>query len=178
MNKYTEVHGKLEQIFTKNLFPEGKVPWIEGKPADISKNRFTSRVEACGYCGSIRPELFLSELEAGMEWSWADFKYGWPHKIYLYIRNPFFGQMKVTSMANFQSERLSVQYIDGYDLDHNPIYKYRSEEEPEEELRMEKFYTIHLKECDEELKSAIEKFIGLQFTFEGDDGISWKKIGA
>jgi predicted kinase len=39
----------------------------------------------CWYCGSIAPELFLSLYKAGdiTGGHWADFKYGFPHKLYL-----------------------------------------------------------------------------------------------
>jgi hypothetical protein len=44
-------------------------------------------IEHCNYCGSVRPERAVSALVDGRATNieWADFKYGWPHKLYLTI---------------------------------------------------------------------------------------------
>lgn len=48
-----------------------------------------SSFEQCSYCGSITPEKFLELLaKADTKAEIADLKYGYPHKVYLDIRNP------------------------------------------------------------------------------------------
>lgn len=43
----------------------------------------------CMYCGSMHPEDLLTALADGGWLETADRKYGWPHKNYVRIRNPF-----------------------------------------------------------------------------------------
>ena len=37
----------------------------------------------CSYCGSLSPEKLVEAIKAGIHVSFADRKYGWPHKLYL-----------------------------------------------------------------------------------------------
>jgi hypothetical protein len=43
----------------------------------------------CSYCGSCHPAELAAEIRNGnVRLSFADFKYGWPHKVYIEGENP------------------------------------------------------------------------------------------
>lgn len=42
----------------------------------------------CEWCGSVTPQQFIEFLAAGCKCDVADWKYGYPHKIYLNVPNP------------------------------------------------------------------------------------------
>lgn len=49
----------------------------------------------CGYCGSMHPGDLAEAIKAGARLDWADFKYGWPHKVYVEgIPNPHAGMLE------------------------------------------------------------------------------------
>jgi hypothetical protein len=39
--------------------------------------------DRCSYCGSLSPSALVEAIRQGITVSWADRKYGWPHKLYL-----------------------------------------------------------------------------------------------
>lgn len=58
----------------------------------------------CSYCGSIHPEDLIKEIKRGAKLSGADWKYGWPHKLYLSTPNPEPNTDYIISSANFKPE--------------------------------------------------------------------------
>lgn len=75
-------------------FPEAPTchdiePVFRGKDLDLHWRdpRKDENFRTCNYCGSIHPEDFINALRNGATCELADFKYGWPHKVYLEIPN-------------------------------------------------------------------------------------------
>jgi hypothetical protein len=76
-------------------FPDGLVPWRPEMAPDLAAGRTTGALRACGYCGSMHPADLARALQAGARASWADFKYGWPHKLYVEnVPNPHAGLLE------------------------------------------------------------------------------------
>lgn len=48
--------------------------------------------ERCSYCGSMSPAKLVEAINTGIRVSFADRKYGWPHK--LYLESSYEGLMK------------------------------------------------------------------------------------
>lgn len=63
--------GDINPVFAKD-YPGDMVPW-EKREARMH----------CSYCGSLHPNEAVALLKAGASISFADIKYGWPHKAYL-----------------------------------------------------------------------------------------------
>lgn len=78
--------------------PDGMVEWREPRAPDLASgdgNLTTGRLRSCGYCGSMHPADLAVALKSGATAHWADFKYGWPHKIYVEgIPNPHAGMLE------------------------------------------------------------------------------------
>lgn len=75
------------------------VMWRPARPplgTDVDRG---APLKTCWYCGSISCEDLYAAIVAGdvREPGWADFKYGWPHKLYLEVRNPFVGRPMIIS---------------------------------------------------------------------------------
>lgn len=79
-------------------WPDGLVDWRPAAPPDLSlrnTRHTTGRLRSCGYCGSMHPTDLAAALAVGAKAHWADFKYGWPHKMYVEgIPNPHAGMME------------------------------------------------------------------------------------
>lgn len=77
---------------------DGLVPWRPAEAPDLASGdsrRTTGRLRSCGYCGSMHPTDLAAALNAGAKAHWADFKYGWPHKLYIDgIPNPHAGMLE------------------------------------------------------------------------------------
>ena len=55
----------------------GPVAWITRAPEPFRR---------CSYCGSLHPEDFLAAAKAGARIDrGVDWKYGWPHKVYIHV---------------------------------------------------------------------------------------------
>lgn len=75
--------------------PDGLVEWGAAIPPDVAAGRTTGRLRHCDYCGSMHPSDLAAALKAGAKGSWADFKYGWPHKWYVEnVPNPHAGMLE------------------------------------------------------------------------------------
>lgn len=72
--------------------------WREAQAPDLASgdaNKTTGRLRGCGYCGSMHPSDLAAAIRAGATLSWADRKYGWPHKVYAErVPNPHAGMME------------------------------------------------------------------------------------
>ena len=105
-------------------------------------------------------------IRKGARGSWADRKYGWPHKAYFdNIPNPHAGMLEVRSSANFKAHEDWIQ--DGEDWHEPP--------KPAPEKTYGKFYTVHLQDATPEDREIIEKHLGLRFTFSEKE-IRWTPV--
>lgn len=69
--------------------------WHPAENGELDEQGYTRdfRWRTCSYCGSMHPEDFLGFIAKGATLESADWKYGWPHKFYIYgIANPLAGQ--------------------------------------------------------------------------------------
>ena len=82
-------HGDVTQ---KGVFKFGATHWRDAAP--IHKDGYQGYVyRSCSYCGSIHPDDLLTAVGSGATLHGADWKYGWPHKLYVEdIPNPIAGQ--------------------------------------------------------------------------------------
>lgn len=140
----------------------------------------------CSYCGSIHPW----DLAAEPTWraDWADQKYGWPHKFYVEIPNRDPNRLYCTGSAS--GPRADQGYIAFRDLTEyqREVVKRDGWRTPGEGYasafmfgtrasHFGKFYTIHLSDPSMEplVKTKIEQVCGLEFTFNDDGRIGWRK---
>ena len=90
----------------------------------------------CSYCGSMHPSDLLEALSQGANLSTADWKYGWPHKLYVNrINNPYPDLPIVTSHAATSTLSDSGLYV---------LTTVCGKPHRAGPLLMGKFYTIHL----------------------------------
>jgi hypothetical protein len=147
----------------------------------------TGRLRACNYCGSMHPTDLADALRAGATLSWADFKYGWPHKAYIEgVPNPHVHLLEVRSTTTCDrppqdevAAGLWEQYQCGYDTHTGaPKFSYRKpiSETPAPARTHGKFYTEHLLDATQEERDVIERAMGLRFTFHGntEGRVSWR----
>lgn len=134
----------------------------------------------CSYCGSINPE----DLAAETDWSpsWADQKYGYPHKVYASIpnRDPdvlfCIGAGKALSNSpdwvaedELTDEQRRIVLRDGMRTDHaGYLFGTRP-------THHAKLYTVHLADpaIPAEARDKVQRASGLMFTFE-DGTIGWQ----
>ncbi len=143
----------------------------------------------CSYCGSVHPE----DLVAEPEWhaSWADQKYGWPHKFYVDIPNrepdklfcvgstsgnnpqqhTYYGESAWVAHADLTEEQRTIVERDRMTLQHATYYMFGKRPK-----HFGKFYTKHLADpdLDPDVKDEIERKTGMQFTFEGHQ-VRWRR---
>ena len=151
-------------------WPGGKVTWVAAMAPNFSKGRYVGHERACGYCGSIHPIDFASSLiELGQDAQahWADWKYGWPHKIYLYIPNIHRGMLESRMSCTHKPKDPENWFKDREGT-------WRAKGQPAKALAYAKFYTAHLQDATETDRAIIEQAMGFTFTFEGTK-VSWKR---
>lgn len=73
MSEKSIAHKHGMNLVGQGYWPDGLVPW---------KKRGDDR-RHCEYCGSLHPADVAAAIRAGAKGEWADWKYGWPHKVYL-----------------------------------------------------------------------------------------------
>lgn len=134
----------------------------------------------CSYCGSIHPE----DLAAETDWSpsWADQKYGYPHKVYASIPNrqpdALFcigaGSSPGYSPAWTEADQLTTEQRaiierDGMGLDYG---SYLFGTRPTHHAKL---YTVHLADpaIPAEARDKVQQASGLMFTFQ-DGTIGWQ----
>lgn len=72
----------------------------------------------CDYCGSLHPREVVALLKAGASISFADWKYGWPHKAYL--DNPW-GKFYTRHLVDATpEEKLFIEQRLGLTINYNP----------------------------------------------------------
>lgn len=98
--------------------------------------------KTCSYCGSINPEDLLGYLESfqSITMECADWKYGYPHKFYVYgIPNPLAGkQVKIGSSCRngISEDTMGKASADAFT----------------------KFYSTHLLDCSDKLIDSLSTF--------------------
>jgi hypothetical protein len=160
----------------------------------------------CGYAGCPEPKNELAQVHfpiAGREdddgrhlfvntgWraSWADMKYGWPHKFYvegLVNRHPEILRV-ITAATPDQADRLERETgyqwyaiadipsgtdVSGWRLEDS---NYSHVGLGSDRTHHAKFYTVHLADLavSDEVKDTISRVCGLRFTFE-DGRVRWE----
>lgn len=151
----SRVHARDYQAL--HFHPDGNYPWSAPRsPAeDTSKyGRSAREWYACQYCSSMHPQDLAAAIRLGATVSWADFKYGWPHKVY------------VDRAPNRYEGELEVRWWgpDG-----------PGPEEPAKAVTWGKFYTVHLQDATPEDRLTIQRAMGLMFEFQGDH-LRWSKF--
>lgn len=167
MTDYTLAHSDAIQPPFIPLYPDGKFPWHEAVPPDVQSGdgkRNTGRLRACSYCGSMHPTDVVAAIQAGAHGSWADMKYGWPHKAYFNgVPNPHAGLLECLGTANHPLEGW-IQVDDKH---------WRQPYTPAPATTTGKFYTVHLLDATPEQRQVIERHLGLHFEFDDNGGVRW-----
>ena len=90
----------------------GLLGWTPEKARSKAEDRMADRtgqqVEVlgpqCTHCGSIHPDSFFEAIEKGYPMEVADWKYGWPHKIYIDWPNPKADEPRLVGSTSKGSE--------------------------------------------------------------------------
>ena len=148
----------------------------------------------CSYCGSIHPEDLAAEIQSQTvpRAEWSDFKYGWPHKVYVQgiaLHEP--DKLRVFSHGNHASKR-EYPLPDGAVLvkDLTRAQKKIVKEcgyDPKAEdsyytfgpmgKGWSKHYSAHLADPDisDEIKEIISSWQGLRLIFTDDGRVRWEQ---
>jgi hypothetical protein len=164
--------------------PDGLVPWEDAVAADMAAGKTTSRLRACGYCGSMHPADVVAAIKGGAKAHFADQKYGWPHKVYLDdVPNPHKGVMESRSSHSSppQEEIAAGKWVkvpNGYSPSTGqPEFSWYAAPTPAGSKTWGKFYIVHLQDATPEDKAVIEQHLGVEFTFSKDGReVSWSAI--
>lgn len=168
--EYSIAHSNMNHVGEK-LWPDNRVTWQEAAPPDLESRdprRTTGRIRNCDYCGSMHPSDVVAAIKAGAKGSWADMKYGWPHKAYFNgIPNPHVGLLESRQGSN-------QKQCDDWFQTSNGLWN--APGKPAAATLMWKFYTVHLKDATPEEKVLIEEHLGIHFEFLEDDRVHWETI--
>lgn len=73
--------------WNRRFHEDGSSPWSAPRSPEEDTSRGGMRTArewwTCGYCGSMHPRELAAAIRLGATVHWADFKYGWPHKLYV-----------------------------------------------------------------------------------------------
>ena len=124
----------------------------------------------------------------GWRASWADQKYGWPHKFYvegLRNRNP--RQLHIISAVTKpeQATGMGLQWVPAGEIPEGTVTDgwrdlegtYSHVGLGTRETHFAKFYTIHLADpqISGEAKETVQRVSGLRFTFTEDGRVGWQR---
>ena len=174
MTEYTKAHK--EALSTTNFYPDGQVPWQEAYPPDTDTlMKHQGRMKSCSYCGSAHPADVAAAIRAGASGSWADRKYGWPHKAYFDgVPNPHAGLMESVASSSqkpSQSQLDTENWLPPVEGERPQWWRQLS---PAPATTYLKFYTVHLLDATPEDRDTIEQHLGLKFTFvDNDTRVRW-----
>lgn len=186
----TLVHSR--DGFARRFQEDGSYAWSNPLSPEEDTCRSGMRTArewwTCGYCGSMHPQDLAAAIRLGATVSWADFKYGWPHKVYVdRAPNRYVGHGEIRSGVTYcsrppQSEIEAgkwERYQTGFDSQTGePTYSYRTPlppATPAGEHAHGKFYTLHLQDASPEDRAVIETAMGMRFHFDGDR-VRWERI--
>ncbi len=140
----------------------------------------------CTYCGSVHPDKFLEAIRAGHSMEIADWKYGWPHKVYIMWPNPSPGEKRLMGSTS-EGAKLerdtdgdAVRWVKTQDdaPEGFPIWSDSQGWSYEGEYRLLqiKFYNEHLAEIDldELTRELIYDKIGVDFSKDEDGRVKWR----
>lgn len=176
--------------FGSSSYPDGLVPWHAGHAPDLALGHSVytqGRIRSCGYCGSMHPSDLVAAIRAGAHVYWADFKYGWPHKVYVEgVPNPYVGMPCSTTSTGYGSKPgvgKPTEPGDWVQLRNASSLAYKDEfasyawhkRDVERPTTHGKFYTIHLLDASPDERDVIERAMGLNFDFRDDGRVGWKK---
>lgn len=163
--------------FGQESHPDGLVPWRDATPPEIEGRSRTGRLRSCAYCGSMHPTDVAAAIKAGAEGSWADKKYGWPHKAYFEkVPNPHAGLLEVRGSANYRPE--GDHYADWVSCIEDGKEYWHEPPRPAGPTTNGKFYSVHLMDATPEERDLIESHLGLNFDFKADGTVTWKPYNA
>lgn len=169
-------------------WPDRLVPWRDPVAPDVTSgdpNKFVGRLRGCDYCGSLHPADFANAIRQGFVPHWADFKYGWPHKMYCDVPNPHAGKLESRSSQNFApadlenyftTTRRTEESINGVPSGSTEAVTWHRNGAPANASDHGKFYTVHLQDAAPDDRAVIEAAMGLHFTFSDDGAVSWSRI--
>ena len=166
------------------VFKFGAPTWrdLETGRADGSSPR---PFRSCSYCGSIHPEDLMAALDKGARMGGSDWKYGWPHKFYVYdIPNPNEGKLvqmgSISCGGDFKTgeprqptEDERKRYT-GWEQDGRGFWSGKLIE-PDKATTHGKWYNVHLldllpfPETFAAFAALLEKSAGIKWEIEGQD---------
>ena len=169
MNDKSVAHRVGMNSYGASAHPDGLVEWRNPEPPRANgPDHGTGRLRSCGYCGSMHPVDVADAIRRGAAGSWADWKYGWPHKAYFDgVPNPHAGLLEARGRANFEKPGW---LSDGKGYWHEPA-------KPAAPTAHGKFYSVHLQDATQEDRALIEQHLGLVFTFADDGAVRWTPAG-
>jgi len=158
--------------------------WVWREP------RYGDHFRTCSFCGCIHPEDLAAEQ--GWRASWADMKYGWPHKFYvegIRPRDPdllhclghathelgSWGDRSTwVAAADLTGAQQEIIRADGMHAggQFDGWYLFAAKTS-----LFAKFYTVHLRDprLSQEVTDAIQRASGLRFTWLEDGRVSWQR---
>lgn len=148
-------------------------PAVHWRKPDTSASASPSPFQTCSFCGSIAPQdlyPFLLDPPAAFQMHMADWKYGWPHKLYIDgLPNPWKG-VEVVVSSTYQYGKI----IEGSEV--------RAPGGPHVHA---KFYSIHLLDLYgvalTKFLEALHKHTRLRFDVRienGDRQLGWQLLPA
>lgn len=163
-----------------------KYEYVQRKD-DASKMGQPIPFPTCTWDGSVQPEQFIKFCEQGLVMEVADWKYGWPHKVYIDVPNPkpdedrLCGSTSVGSKLQYHPDGrhyyVKTQETGPADF---PIWSDSSgwSQAGKYPMLHLKFYTEHLKELPDlaQHKELIAKAIGIEFWLDEQQRLMYKRI--
>ncbi len=174
--------------FGLRQWPDGLVPWLDASPPSLTgkpREQTTGQLRACAYCGSMHPADVAAAIKAGAVGSWADRKYGWPHKAYFDgVPNPHAGLLESRAGRNWPPDESEAANWRRVHSSYNPYtgepeYTWREIGKPAAPTTGGKFYSVHLQDASPEDRAVIEAHLGLHMEFE-DEGrrVKWWAVAS
>lgn len=124
-------------------WPKSEIVWLP--PRGDTGGAYDDRHRTCSFCGSVHPSDFLDMMTTDAQIEVADWKRGWPHKLYVTIPNEKAG---VTSVMG-RGPRGAI-------LGPAPAHRHV------------KFYNAHLVEVPREAFTMLVEFIQAQTDIKFD----------
>lgn len=177
MTEKSIAHQKDGQA--RQFYPDGLAPWRDATPPDVMAGKSTGSLRSCQFCGSMHPADLAAAIKAGATVEWADWKYGWPHKLYVNgVPNPHAGldEARMTSNRDFDgATRIALPRYSELTGKRVEDYVNFVKVEKAAATTWGKFYTVHLQDAAPEDREVIERAMGLRFTFESHL-VKWEKF--
>lgn len=143
----------------------GPAPWRQPRPRQGPGDPYAATYRTCGYCGSIHPaDLLEAAARFPLTWEVADWKYGWPHKIYVDgLPNLAAGQ-EVHDYTYGQRENLVQRAVPGFEPERTDWHGFEgwrvvSGIRTAPATLQAKWYNIHLRDLDGDTFTAVADLI-------------------